>query len=68
MSPIRYPVSDALIAELTALFPAKPPSLEDTDREVWFKAGQRSVVDFLIRQKQVQEQQGSQNVLRAQHP
>lgn len=37
-----------LIAELDKDFPNQCPSLSLTDREVWFKAGQRSVVDSLL--------------------
>ena len=36
-----------LIEDLDKVFPRRHPSLEDTDREVWYKAGQRSVVDLL---------------------
>jgi hypothetical protein len=36
-----------LIEDLDKVFPRKHPSLSDTDREVWYKAGQRSVVDLL---------------------
>ena len=40
--------SQALIDHLNVVYPLKPLSLEDTDRTIWFKAGQRSVVDKLI--------------------
>lgn len=36
-----------LIDELDKKFPSKCPPLEATDREIWFYAGQRSVVDHL---------------------
>jgi hypothetical protein len=39
--------STDLIEDLDKVFPRKHPSLSDTDREVWYKAGQRSVVDLL---------------------
>ena len=39
--------STDLIEDLDKVFPRRHPSLEDTDREVWYKAGQRSVVDLL---------------------
>jgi len=37
-----------LIQMLDEVFPEKCASLTDTDREVWFKAGARSVVVFLL--------------------
>ena len=38
-----------LIEQLNKKYPDKcPDPAKDTDREVWFKAGQRSVVNFLI--------------------
>lgn len=43
---------DSLLNSLDALFPKRPPALSDTDREVWFKAGQRSIVDLLIMSKE----------------
>ena len=39
--------STDLIEDLDKVFPRKHPSLSDTDREIWYKAGQRSVVDLL---------------------
>ena len=36
-----------LIEDLDRVFPRNHPALTDTDREVWYKAGQRSVVDLL---------------------
>lgn len=36
-----------LIAALDALYPARPPRLTDSDRQVWYDAGARSVVEFL---------------------
>tara|TARA_B100000768_G_C11102383_1_gene299673 strand:- start:56 stop:262 length:207 start_codon:yes stop_codon:yes gene_type:complete len=39
--------STDLIEDLDKVFPRRHPSLEDTDREIWYKAGQRSVVDLL---------------------
>lgn len=40
-------IPQALILKLDELFPEACPSLKDTDREVWFKAGQRDTVRFL---------------------
>jgi hypothetical protein len=41
-----------LIKQLDEQYPNRQPNITDTERQVWFKAGQRSVVDNLIfRQK-----------------
>lgn len=37
-----------LIKELDKLYPPTYPLLTDTDREIWFKAGIRSLIDKLI--------------------
>ena len=37
-----------LIKELDKLYPPLHPSLTDTDREIWYKAGIRSLIDKLI--------------------
>ena len=38
---------DELINVLDNIYPERSLSLKDNDREVWFKAGQRSVVNWL---------------------
>ena len=40
-------LSQDLINKLDKLFPDKCPLLTDTDREVWYKVGQRSVINYL---------------------
>jgi len=40
-------LSSSLIKKLDELYPKRFPDLSWNDREIWFKAGQRSVVDFL---------------------
>lgn len=40
-------LSEKMVEALERLFPNKCPKLELTDREVWFKAGQASVAEFL---------------------
>ena len=45
-----------LLAALDERFPSRPASLQDSNREVWFKAGQRSVVEFLKHQYQEQNE------------
>lgn len=40
-------LSQELINKLDKLFPDKCPLLTDSDREVWYKVGQRSVINYL---------------------
>ena len=47
-------VSTKLISSLDALFPDQCPRIDDKDRMVWFKAGQRSVVEVLIEHRKRQ--------------
>jgi len=44
-------ITDELINSLDSVFPNRHPDLSLTDREVWYRAGQRSVVDYLIEQQ-----------------
>lgn len=37
-----------LIKELDKLYPLTSPSLRDTDREIFYRAGQRALIDKLI--------------------
>jgi len=55
-SPIRKvpDLSSSLIESLDELYPKRFPDLDWEEREIWFKAGQRNVVDFL---KQVYKEQ-----------
>jgi len=41
---------------LDSIFPEKSADLKDTEKEVFFRGGQRSVVNHLINQKQQQEE------------
>lgn len=41
-------VPQSLLDYLDVAFPDECPSMALTDREVWFRAGQRDVVNFLI--------------------
>ena len=57
MSSENLPViTDYLIFELDQIFPHRHPDLSLTDREVWYRAGQRFVVDFLIEQQKRQKE------------
>jgi hypothetical protein len=54
---IKIPqISNDLIKYLDDIFPNKSADLKDTEKEVFFKGGQRSVVNHLIKQKQIQEE------------
>ena len=44
-------ITDELIQGLDNLYPHRHPDLSLSDREIWFKAGQRFVVDYLIEQQ-----------------
>jgi hypothetical protein len=53
----RIPIiSNDLIKYLNGIFPDKCADLKDTEKEVFFKGGQRSVVNHLIKQKLIQEE------------
>ena len=45
-----------MIFALDQIFPHRHPDLSLSDREVWYKAGQRFVVDFLIEQQKRQKE------------
>ena len=49
-------VSKELIDYLDSIFPEKSADLKDTEKEVFYKGGQRSVVNHLIKQQQIQEE------------
>ena len=47
-------ISKELINYLEQLFPDKCADLKDTEKEVFYKSGQRSVVNHLIEQFKIQ--------------
>ena len=49
-------IKEDLLNYLDVVFPEKSADLKDTEKEVFFKGGQRSVVNHLIKQKQIQEE------------
>jgi len=49
------PISERLVAVLATKFPDQAPDLDCPDREVWFKAGQVSVVRWLASKLEEQE-------------
>ena len=49
-------ITDDLILGLDNLYPQRHPDLSLSDREIWYRAGQRSVVDYLIEQQKRQRE------------
>ena len=45
------PITDELINGLDSVFPQRHPDLSCSEKEMWYKAGQRYVVEFLIEQQ-----------------
>ena len=43
-------ISKELIAYLDSIFPDRCANLEDTEKQVFYKSGQRSVVNHLLKQ------------------
>lgn len=53
-------LSKDLIDKLDKLYPDKCPLLTDADRMVWFKVGQRSVINYL---QQIYDEQLQDNII-----
>ena len=49
-------ITDELIFALDQIFPNRHPDLSLSDREIWYMAGQRYVVDYLIEQQSRQKE------------
>ena len=63
-NPLLPPITDDLIQGLDVAFPQRHPDLSLSHREIWYRAGQRFVVDYLIeQQKRQQEAMINQRVL-----
>lgn len=58
---LRVLASEAsdLIDALDEIYPAAPPRLTDTERQVWWNAGARGVVDFLHQLRQEARERGN---------
>jgi len=55
--PIKTPIiSKQIVDYLDSLFPDKCPELKETEKEIFYKAGQRSVVNHLIEKLKIQEE------------
>lgn len=53
-------ISEAVVKRLEELFPDKCPDLTNSEKDVWFKSGQVSVIRFL---RQTYNEQLQQNIL-----
>ena len=49
-------ITDDLIQGLDNLYPQRHPDLSLSDREIWYRSGHRSVVDYLIEQQKRQRE------------
>lgn len=49
-------IKEDLIKYLNSLFPDKCADLKETEKEIYFKSGQRSVVNHLINQFNIQQE------------
>ncbi len=49
-------ISKQVIDYLDDIFPDKCPDIKLSDKEVWYQAGQRSVVNHLIKEQKIQEE------------
>jgi hypothetical protein len=54
-------VSQELLDRLHEAYPLCPPTLDEADRMIWFKAGQQALITFLefARQEYLSPQQGA---------
>jgi hypothetical protein len=53
-------LSKDLIDKLDKLYPDKCPLLTDDDRMIWYKSGQRSVINYL---QQIYDEQLQDNII-----
>jgi hypothetical protein len=54
---VKIPIiKEELIKYLNSLFPDKCPDLKDSEKEIYYKSGQRSVVNHLINQYNIQQE------------
>lgn len=52
---------EKLIEHLDTLYPQTDPAPSMTDRQIMYEAGQRSVVNYLLRQIEEQQNEGIQD-------
>ncbi len=54
----RFPaVAKPLLERLEELFPSECPRLDMPDREIWFRCGQRAVVEMLLAEYEQQRKE-----------
>lgn len=56
------PIPKQLIDWLSETIPDRHPTLDQSDREVWFNAGKRSIVNFLVDKYNEQNQNILHNI------
>ena len=49
-------ITDELIEGLSLAFPQRHPDLSMSDKQIWYEAGKRFVVDYLIEQQKRQRE------------
>jgi hypothetical protein len=57
------PISPELIKALEDLEPPTPPNIKDSDREIWFKAGKRAMVEFLAAEFKAQQSDPNRSIV-----
>jgi len=62
MSDYFPPIDEQLVAALGAKFPDQAPSLQMTEKEVWFDAGRADVVRWLALKLEEQNQQNLEGI------
>ena len=56
--PYFPPIDERLVAALAAQFPDQAADIDWSEKEVWFKAGQVSVVRWLAAKLEEQQEEG----------
>jgi|2_EtaG_2_1085320.scaffolds.fasta_scaffold01027_4 hypothetical protein len=51
------PIDDALLSHLDEIFPVQYPDFEEPDRNIWYRMGQRSVVEILLTHYRKQQEE-----------
>ena len=62
MSDYFPPIDERLVAALGAKFPDQAPSLQMSEKEVWFEAGRADVVRWLALKLEEQNQQNLEGI------
>jgi hypothetical protein len=56
-------ISPELIKALEELVPPQPPNIKDSDREIWFKAGKRAMIEFLYTEFKAQQSDPNRSIV-----